>query len=89
MRYNKNLNILSNLLINCILLRSASKILSTKVEYTFLFLKILIIGLYSSSADFLFEIFLFLVAPRQVSFIKKIYKQLKQEPFDIHHIYNF
>ena len=59
MRYNKNLNLLSNLLINCILLRSASKILSTKVEYTFLFLKILIIGLYSSSADFLFEIFLF------------------------------
>ena len=37
--YNKNLNPLLNLLINCISAKSAPQILSLDVEYTFLFFK--------------------------------------------------
>ena len=43
--HNKNLNPLLNLLINCLLPRSASQILSMKDEYAFLLLIFLIIGL--------------------------------------------
>ena len=60
--HNKNLNPLLSLLINCISARSATQILSIKVECTFLFLNFLIIGLCNSSANSLFEIFSFLIA---------------------------
>ena len=43
--YNKNINPSLNLLINCISAKSVPQILSLNVEYTFLYLDILIIGL--------------------------------------------
>ena len=54
--HNKNLNALLNLFINCISARSASQILSIKIEGTFLFLNFLIIGLCNYSANSLLEI---------------------------------
>ena len=60
--HNENLNPLLNLLINCISARSAPQILSIKVDCTFIFLDFLIIGLCNSSANSLFDIFLFLIA---------------------------
>ena len=60
--YNKNLNSLLNLLINCISARSAPQILLIKVECTFLLLHFLIIGFYNSSANSLFEMLSFLIA---------------------------
>ena len=47
--HNKNLNPLSNLPINGILERSATQILSLKVECDFLFLSFVIIGFCNSS----------------------------------------
>ena len=47
---------------NCISARSAPQILSIKVDCTFIFLDFLIIGLCNSSANSLFDIFLFLIA---------------------------
>ena len=49
--HNKDRNLLLNLLINCILARSALQILSVKGEYPFHFVNFLIIGLYNSSAN--------------------------------------
>ena len=69
---NKNLNLLSNLPINCISARSAPQLLSIKVECTFLFSNFLIIGLFNSSANSLLEIFSFLTVPPEVFLPKKI-----------------
>ena len=78
--------------------------LSIKGECTFLFSNFLIIGLCNSSANSLFDIFSFLtadlfcvatlscrasVATPQEVFYQEIYKALKQDLFDIHHILNF
>ena len=49
--HNKNLNPLLNLLDNCISAKSTPQILSLNEEYTFLFLNLLIIALWSSSAN--------------------------------------
>ena len=62
MTLNKKRNPLLNLLINCISARSAPQILSIKDECNFLFLNFLIIGLCSSSANSLFDIFSCLTA---------------------------
>ena len=43
--HNKNLNPLLNLLINCIPAKSAPQILFLNVEYTFLFLNFVVMGL--------------------------------------------
>ena len=79
--------------INCISARSATQILSIKGEYTFLFLNFLIIRLCNSSANSLIDIFLFLIqlleadlSVSKADFLSKIYKPLKQDPFDIHHV---
>ena len=58
----KNLNPLLNLLINCISAKSVSQILSIKGECTFRLWKFLIIGLCSSSANYLLEIFSFCIS---------------------------
>ena len=68
--YNKNLNALLNLLVNCISTRSASQILSRKGEFTFRFLNVLIIGLCNSSADSLVQICSFLI-PLPEDFLSK------------------
>ena len=73
----KNLNLLLNLLINCISSTSAPQILSIKCECTFLLLNFLMIGLCSSFANSLLEIFSFLTAPLEV-FYQNIYRPLKQ-----------
>ena len=52
---------LLNLLIDCISAKSAPQILSIKGDCIFLFLNFLVIGLCNSSANSLFEIFLFLI----------------------------
>ena len=62
MRYNKKRVYLLNLLIICILPRSAPQILSMKDERTFCFL-FFIIGLCNYSADFLLDAFSFLIFP--------------------------
>ena len=93
---------LYNLLINCISARSAPQVLSIKVEFTFLFLNFLITGLCISSVNSLFDIFLLFIADlfriarvAKISdcaskfFHQKMYKPLKQYPFDIHHILDF
>ena len=49
--YNKNLNPLLNLLMNCILARSAPHILYMKDEYIFRLLNFLMIGLCNLSAN--------------------------------------
>ena len=49
--HNKNVNSLLNLLINCISARSAPQILSIKVDFTFILLNFLIIGLCNSSTN--------------------------------------
>ena len=75
--------------INCISARSATQILSIKGEYTFLFLNFLIIRLCNSSANSLIFLIQLLEADLSVSeadFLSKIYKPLKQDPFDIHHV---
>ena len=79
--------------INCISARSATQILSIKGEYTFLFLNFLIIGLCNSSANSFIDIVLFLIrlleadlSVSEADFLSRIYKPLKQDPFDIHHI---
>ena len=59
--HNKNLYPLLNLLINYISSRSALQILSVKGECTFSIWNFLVIGLCNSSANFLFEIFSFLI----------------------------
>ena len=86
--HNKNLNLLLNLLINCISAKSAPHILSRKGECTFLLLIFLINGLCNSSANSLLEIFLFLIPLPEVFFTKKIYKPLKQVHVEIHHIFD-
>ena len=55
----------------------------------FSFINFLIIGLCNSSANFLLEIFLLLIPLTEVFFIKKMYKPLKQDLLDIHHISDF
>ena len=45
MTHNKNLNLLLNLLINCVSGKSAAQILSLNAQYTSLLLNFLIIGL--------------------------------------------
>ena len=57
--HNKNLNPLLNLVIKCISDKSVSQILSIKDEYTF-FYYCLIIGLYNSLVNSLFDIYSFL-----------------------------
>ena len=86
--HNKNLNTLSNLLINCISARSAPQILSIKGKCTFLLLNFPIIGLCNSSANSLLEIFSFSI-PLPELFYQKIYRPLTQVHVDIHHISNF
>ena len=61
---------LLKLLINCISVRSAPKVLSIKGQCTFLFKNFPIIGLFSSSANSLFEIFSFLM-PLPEAFLSK------------------
>ena len=87
---NKNLNPLSNLLINCISARSSPETLSRKVECTFLFSNFLNTGLS------ILQIISFLtVSPEvdlstsEVDFLSKIYRPSKQVRVDIHHIYDF
>ena len=87
--YNKNLNPLLNLLINCISARSVPQILSIKGACVFLFLNVLIIGLCHSSASSSSDIISFFTAPLEVFFCEKSYKPLKQVHVDIHHISNF
>ena len=87
-RHNKNLNPLLNLLINSISSRSWSKILSMKNDCTFLLLNFLIIGLCNASVISLLDIISFLTGPQEI-FFQKIYKPLKQDSIDIHHISNF
>ena len=86
--HNKNLNPLLNLLINYIFARFAPQILSVKVASTFLFLDILIVGLFNFSANSLLEIISFLIPLPEV-FLSKIYRSLKQVHVDIHHILDF
>ena len=83
--HNKKRILFVYLLIDCISARSAPQILSTRGEYTFLFLNFQIIGLYNSSDNSLLEIFSFIM-PLPAVFYQKIYKPLKQDLFDIHHI---
>ena len=59
--YNKKLNPLLNLLINCISAKSAYQILSIKGECTFILLNYLIIGLCNSAAIPLLKSFSFLI----------------------------
>ena len=86
--HNKKEIPLLNLLINCRSARSAPQLSSGKAEYTFRFSNFLIIGLYNSCANSLFEIFSFLTAPPE-DILSKIYKSLEQDLFDIHHILDF
>ena len=85
---NKNLNLLLSLLISCMSAKSAPHILPTKRECTFLLLNFQIIGLFSSSANSLLEIFSFLIV-HQKFFCQKIYKPLKQDHVDVNHIWDF
>ena len=87
--HNKKRVPLLNLLINCIPIRSAPRILSIKGEYTCRFLDFLIIGLCNSSANSLLEIILLLIASPEVFFYQKIYKSLNQFNVDIHDILDF
>ena len=85
--HNKTQILLSNLLINCISVRSAPQILPLKDECTCLVLNLLTIGLCNSSANSLFEILSFLTVAPEV--LLSIYRPLKQVHIDIHHILNF
>ena len=76
-----------DLLINCIEERSAPQILPIKDEHIFRFSAFLM-SLCNSSANSLLDLILFLTALPELFFIKKIYKPLLQDPFDIHHILN-
>ena len=95
--HNKKWIPLLDFLINCISSRLAPQILSIKDDYTFIFFNFLIIGLYTSSANSLFEIFWFLIPlpanvfarAAEVFFVKKMYKSFKQVRVDIHLISNF
>ena len=71
-KYNKNLNPLLNLLINCIFAKSSPQILSVKGDCVFLLLDFLIIGLCNSSANSLLKIFSFLTVPPEVFLSKKL-----------------
>ena len=86
--HNKNLNSLLNLLITYISARSAPQILPIKGEYIFPLSKFLIIDLFNSFANCLFEIFSFLI-PLPEEFLQKNYKPLKEVHLDIHHILDF
>ena len=62
----------------------------------FFFLNFLIIDLRNFSANSWFEIFSFLIPlleadlfASEADFCQKIYKPLKQDPFDIHHVLDF
>ena len=79
---------LLNLLISCISARSVPQILSIKGDCIFLFSNFLIIGLCNSFANSLLEIFSFLITLPEV-FLSKMYRALKQDLFDIHHISDF
>ena len=79
---------LLNLLINCILARSAPQVQSIRNDCTFLFLSFLIIGFCNSSANSLFEIFSFFILLPDV-FSQTIYKPLKKVPIDIPHVLEF
>ena len=65
--------------------------LPLKDEYTFGFSNFLIFGLCNSSANCSFNIFLSLTPLPEdlITFYQKIYKPLKQDPFDIRHILDF
>ena len=79
--HNENLNPLLNLFVKCVSARSTPQILYIKDEGTFSFLKLFIIG---------FQLTLWLkYSHYQKSFHEKSYKPLKQDPFDIHHIFDF
>ena len=68
--HNKNLNHSLNLLIICISARSAPQILSIKGKCTFLLLNALVIGLCSSYANSLLELFSLLI-PLPEAFLSK------------------
>ena len=76
---NKNLNLLWNLLINCISARSAPQILSIKGHFTFLLINLLITVMHNSYANSLSDVVSFLIADLfaslatlpEVFFIKK------------------
>ena len=70
--HNKKRIPLLNLLIKCISARSVFQILSIKHEYFFRFLNFLTIGLCSYSANSLFEIISFLIAPPDVFLSKSL-----------------
>ena len=89
---------------NCISTRSAPQLLFIKYECTFRFTNYLIIDLRNFSANSWFDIILFSIsdlsciskvfdqtrvtAPPEDS-LSKIYKPLKQNPFQFHHIKDF
>ena len=77
--HNKKRILLLNVHINDMSVRSAPQILSTKDEYTFIFLYYLITGLYNSSANSLSGIISFLIAPPEV-YLPKNYKPLSKTP---------
>ena len=70
--HNKNLNPLSNLLINCISAKSVPQIMSIKGDCTLLLLNFLIIGLCNSFANSLLEIFSFLIPLPEVYLSKNL-----------------
>ena len=78
--HNTNLNPLLNLLINCILARSACQILSIKGERTSFFSNFLIIGLFNLSANYLFDIFSFLIV--DLFYVARIAKVSDRKVFD-------
>ena len=70
----------SNFLINCISARIAPQILSLKDECTFLLFSFLIIFVCNYPANFMLEIFSFLIAPQEVFLSKKIINHSSKAP---------
>ena len=86
--HNKKRVPLLSLLINCISAKSAPQIFSIKDECPFRFSNFLIIGLCNSLANSWFDIISLLTSTPE-AFYLKVYKPLKQDPFDINHILDF
>ena len=64
--HNKHRNAISYLLINCISAGSAYQILFLKDEYTLRFSNVLVIGLYNSPANYVFDIVLHFIVPPEM-----------------------